>query len=120
MAMAQTFRLRIVNRPWNRGRLIIGVWRCTLKIPEGYTLTLMLITNSRQLPDIAQTAATTVGCLTATAVYTLQLLYFERRAIHPSASYRYPLLVCLIAFGGTVWLWPQWQSGLRIKTPMTL
>ncbi len=55
----------------------------------------------------------TVG-FTITAVYTLQLLWLN------GEQYILPRLIdtiigCLIAFGGTVWLWPQWQSGLLRK-----
>ncbi len=53
-------RLRIVNRSVGTvvGLIIAGV-ALHFKIPEGYTLTLMLITTPRQLPDIAQ--KTTAG-----------------------------------------------------------
>jgi uncharacterized membrane protein YccC len=53
---------------------------------------------------------------TVTAVYTLQLLtlngdqFIVARLIDT-------LIGCLIAFGGMVWLWPQWQSGLLRKMP---
>ncbi len=47
-------------------------------------------------------------------MYTLQLLWLN------GEQYILPRLIdtiigCLIAFGGTVWLWPQWQSGLLRK-----
>ncbi len=55
------------------------------------------------------------GCsmigFTVTAVYSLQLLslngaqFLLRRLMDT-------LMGCLIAFGGMLWLWPQWQSGL--------
>ncbi len=48
---------------------------------------------------------------TVTAVYSLQLLSLN------GAQFLLPRLMdtlmgCLIAFGGMLWLWPQWQSGL--------
>ncbi|HBC83241.1 MAG TPA: hypothetical protein DC012_15110, partial [Escherichia sp.] len=55
----------------------------------------------------------TVG-FTITAVYSIQILtlsgenFIVARLIDT-------LIGCLIAFGGMVWLWPQWQSGLLRK-----
>ena len=51
---------------------------------------------------------------TVTAVYTLQLLSLN------GTHFLVPRLVdtligCMLAFGGTLWLWPQWQSGLLRK-----
>lgn len=52
----------------------------------------------------------TIG-FTVTAVYTLQLINLN------GEQFILPRMIdtalgCLIAFGGMVWLWPQWQSGL--------
>ncbi|WP_163435888.1 FUSC family protein, partial [Escherichia coli] len=52
----------------------------------------------------------TVG-FTVTAVYTLQLLTLNADQLI-IARLVDTLIGCLIAFGGMVWLWPQWQSGL--------
>ncbi|XBS72004.1 YccS/YhfK family putative transporter [Acerihabitans sp. KWT182] len=51
---------------------------------------------------------------TVTAVYTLQLLSLN------GTHFLVPRLVdtligCMLSFGGTLWLWPQWQSGLLRK-----
>ncbi|MDU7467120.1 MAG: hypothetical protein E7K92_04320, partial [Serratia marcescens] len=51
---------------------------------------------------------------TVTAVYTLQLLALN------GSHFLVPRLIdtligCVLAFGGTIWLWPQWQSGLLRK-----
>lgn len=55
----------------------------------------------------------TVG-FTVTAVYTIQLLTLNgEQFIVPRLIDT--LIGCLIAFGGMVWLWPQWQSGLLRK-----
>ncbi|VEA43287.1 integral membrane protein, YccS/YhfK family [Salmonella enterica subsp. enterica] len=49
-----------------------------------------------------------------TAVYTIQLLTLNgEQFIVPRLIDT--LIGCLIAFGGMVWLWPQWQSGLLRK-----
>ena len=48
---------------------------------------------------------------TVTAVYTLQLLTLNGEQFI-IARLVDTLIGCLIAFGGMVWLWPQWQSGL--------
>lgn len=49
-----------------------------------------------------------------TAVYTLQLLTLNGEQFI-IARLIDTLIGCLIAFGGMVWLWPQWQSGLLKK-----
>jgi len=48
---------------------------------------------------------------TITAVYTLQLLTLNGEEFIVARLID-TLIGCLIAFGGMVWLWPQWQSGL--------
>ncbi len=53
---------------------------------------------------------------TVTAVYTLQLLTLNGEQFI-IARLIDTLIGCLIAFGGMVWLWPQWQSGLLKKRP---
>ncbi len=94
------------------GFIISGV-ALHFKIPEGYTLTLMLITTLASYLILRKNYGwATVGF--TTAVYTLQLLWLN------GEQYILPRLIdtiigCLIAFGGTVWLWPQWQSGLLRK-----
>lgn len=51
---------------------------------------------------------------TVTAVYTIQLLTLNgEQFIVPRLIDT--LIGCSIAFGGMVWLWPQWQSGLLRK-----
>ena len=50
----------------------------------------------------------TVG-FTVTAVYTLQLLTLNgEQFIVP--RFVDTVIGCLIAFGGTLWLWPQWAE----------
>ncbi len=108
-------RLRIVNRSVGTvvGLIIAGV-ALHFKIPEGYTLTLMLITTLASYLILRKNYGWATVGFTITAVYTLQLLWLN------GEQYILPRLIdtiigCLIAFGGTVWLWPQWQSGLLRK-----
>ena len=51
----------------------------------------------------------TVG-FTITAVYTLQILTLNGEQFIV-ARFIDTIIGCLIAFGGMIWLWPQWQSG---------
>ncbi|WP_312632730.1 YccS/YhfK family putative transporter [Pseudescherichia sp.] len=83
-------------------------------VPEGYTLLGMLfITLISYLIIRKSYGWATVG-FTITAVYSIQILtlsgenFIVARLIDT-------LIGCLIAFGGMVWLWPQWQSGLLRK-----
>lgn len=83
-------------------------------IQEGYTLAgMLLITLVSYLTIRKNYGWATVG-FTVTAVYTLQLLTLNgERFIVP--RFIDTITGCLIAFGGMLWLWPQWQSGLLRK-----
>lgn len=83
-------------------------------IAQGYTLSGMLvITLISYLITRQYYGWATIG-FTVTGVYTLQLLSLNgEQFIVPRLVDT--LLGCLIAFGGMVWLWPQWQSGLLRK-----
>ncbi|HBM2088719.1 TPA: FUSC family protein, partial [Salmonella enterica subsp. enterica] len=84
------------------------------KIPEGYTLTLMLITTLASYLILRKNYGWATVGFTVTAVYTIQLLTLNgEQFIVPRLIDT--LIGCLIAFGGMVWLWPQWQSGLLRK-----
>ncbi|MBM1101753.1 FUSC family protein, partial [Klebsiella pneumoniae] len=109
--------LRLVNRSVGTvvGLIIAGV-ALHFKIPEGYTLTLMLITTLASYLILRKNYGWATVGFTITAVYTLQLLWLN------GEQYILPRLIdtiigCLIAFGGTVWLWPQWQSGFFLLYP---
>ena len=88
------------------GLIIAGV-TLHFKIPEGYTLTLMLITLVSYLILRKNYGWATVGFTDHRSVYPATVVA-ERRAVHPFASID-TMIGCLIAFGGMVWLWPQWQ-----------
>ena len=108
-------RVRILHRAAGTlaGLTIAGV-ALHFHVPEGYTLLGMLfITLISYLIIRKNYGWATVG-FTITAVYTIQILtlsgenFIVARLIDT-------LIGCLIAFGGMVWLWPQWQSGLLRK-----
>ncbi len=105
-------RVRIFHRAGGTmaGLLIAGA-TLHFHVPDSVTLGAMLaITLISYLIIRKKYAWATIG-FTVTAVYTLQLLSLN------GEQFILPRLVdtligCLIAFGGMVWLWPQWQSGL--------
>jgi uncharacterized membrane protein YccC len=105
-------RVRILHRAGGTlAGLIIAGATLHFHVPEGYTLLGMLfITMVSYLIIRKNYGWATVG-FTVTAVYTLQLLTLngDQFIIARLAD---TLIGCLIAFGGMVWLWPQWQSGL--------
>jgi len=108
-------RVRILHRAAGTlaGLTVAGV-ALHFHVPEGYTLLGMLfITLISYLIIRKSYGWATVG-FTITAVYSIQILtlsgenFIVARLIDT-------LIGCLIAFGGMVWLWPQWQSGLLRK-----
>lgn len=108
-------RVRILHRAAGTlaGLTIAGI-TLHFHVPEGYTLLGMLfITLISYLIIRKSYGWATVG-FTITAVYSIQILtlsgenFIVARLIDT-------LIGCLIAFGGMVWLWPQWQSGLLRK-----
>ncbi len=105
-------RVRILHRAAGTmvGLIIAGV-TLHLHVPEGYTLAGMLIVTLVSYLIIRKSYGWATVGFTVTAVYTLQLLTLngEQFIIARLAD---TLIGCLIAFGGMVWLWPQWQSGL--------
>lgn len=105
-------RVRIFHRAGGTlaGLTIAGI-ALHFHLPEGYTLLGMLfITLSSYLIIRKSYGWATVG-FTITAVYSLQLLTLNGEQFIVARLID-TLIGCLIAFGGMVWLWPQWQSGL--------
>ncbi|PKH23919.1 hypothetical protein CIG19_10665 [Enterobacterales bacterium CwR94] len=105
-------RVRIQHRALGTlAGLIIAAATLQFHVPESWVLLLMLaITLISYLFIRKYYGWATIG-FTVTAVYTLQLLTLN------GAQFLLPRLLdtlmgCMIAFGGMVWLWPQWQSGL--------
>ncbi|MDU4094081.1 MAG: YccS/YhfK family putative transporter, partial [Pantoea sp.] len=105
-------RVRIQHRALGTlAGLIIAAAALRFAVPESLVLLIMLaITLVSYLFIRKYYGWATIG-FTVTAVYSLQLLSLN------GAQFLLPRLMdtlmgCCIAFGGMVWLWPQWQSGL--------
>ncbi|MCB5310686.1 YccS/YhfK family putative transporter [Yersinia massiliensis] len=94
--------------------LILAAGLLHLRMPEGATLSVMLlITLAATLVQRKNYGLSVIG-RTITAVYILQLLTGE------GADFLVPRLLdtligCALAFASALWLWPQWQSGLLRK-----
>ncbi|MBV7406325.1 YccS/YhfK family putative transporter [Enterobacter sp. ENT03] len=105
-------RVRILHRAGGTmaGLIIAGI-TLHFHVPDGYTLLGMLVITLISYLIIRKNYGWATVGFTITAVYSLQLLtlsgdqFIVARLIDT-------LIGCLIAFGGMVWLWPQWQSGL--------
>ncbi|PIJ43845.1 YccS/YhfK family putative transporter [Tatumella sp. OPLPL6] len=105
-------RVRIQHRALGTfAGLIIAAVTLNLHVPESWILIIMLlITFFSNLFNRQYYGWATIG-FTVTAVYSLQLLSLNgHQFLVPRLLDT--LLGCLIAFGGTLWLWPQWQSAL--------
>ena len=108
-------RVRILHRSAGTlvGLIIAGV-TLHFHIPEGFTLAAMLLITLVSYLIIRKNYGWATVGFTVTAVYTLQLLTLNgEQFIVP--RFVDTVMGCLIAFGGTLWLWPQWQSGLLRK-----
>jgi len=105
-------RVRILHRTGGTlAGLTIAGFALHFHVPEGFTLLGMLfITLISYLIIRKSYGWATVG-FTITAVYSLQLLTLSGEQFIVT-RFIDTLIGCLIAFGGMVWLWPQWQSGL--------
>ncbi|WP_413505012.1 YccS/YhfK family putative transporter [Serratia grimesii] len=94
--------------------LVIAAGLLQLQLPEAETLSVMLvITLLAYLVSRKNYGLAVIG-FTVTAVYTLQLLALN------GTHFLVPRLIdtligCVLVFGSTIWLWPQWQSGLLRK-----
>ena len=105
-------RVRILHRAGGTmaGLIIAGV-TLHFHVPEGYTLAGMLAVTLVSYLIIRKNYGWAMVGFTVTAVYTLQLLTLNGEQFIVARLID-TLIGCLIAFGGMVWLWPQWQSGL--------
>lgn len=105
-------RVRIQHRAQGTlAGLIIAAITLRLHTPESLVLLVMLAITLISYLFIRKFYGWAMVGFTVTAVYSLQLLSLN------GANFLLPRLMdtlmgCLIAFGGMVWLWPQWQSGL--------
>ncbi|WP_414165790.1 YccS/YhfK family putative transporter [Superficieibacter sp. BNK-5] len=105
-------RVRILHRTLGTlvGLVIAGA-TLHFKVPDGFTLCAMLGITIISYLILRKNYGWAMIGFTVTAVYTLQLINLN------GEQFILPRMIdtalgCLIAFGGMVWLWPQWQSGL--------
>lgn len=105
-------RVRIQHRALGTlAGLAIAAATLGLHAPQSWMLLVMLLITLVSYLFIRKFYGWATVGFTVTAVYTLQLLSLN------GAQFLLPRLMdtlmgCLIAFGGMIWLWPQWQSGL--------
>lgn len=111
-------RVRIVHRAAGTmaGLVIAGV-TLHFHVPLGFMLTAMLLITLASYLIIRKSYGWATVGFTITAVYTLQLLTLQGDEFIVARLID-TLIGCLIAFGGMVWLWPQWQSGLLRKNAL--
>ncbi|MFH8135838.1 YccS/YhfK family putative transporter [Pantoea osteomyelitidis] len=105
-------RVRIQHRALGTfAGLVIAAATLRFAVPESIVLSGMLAITLISYLFIRKSYGWAMVGFTVTAVYSLQLLSLN------GAQFLLPRLMdtlmgCLIAFGGMIWLWPQWQSGL--------
>lgn len=105
-------RVRIQHRALGTlAGLIAAAGLLQLALPQNLTLFFMLMITLISYTVLRKNYGLGMIGLTVTAVYTLQILGLN------GANFLLPRLLdtligCALAFGGTIWLWPQWQSGL--------
>ncbi|CNH56356.1 YccS/YhfK family integral membrane protein [Yersinia kristensenii] len=94
--------------------LLLAAALLHFQMPEGTTLSIMLLITLGAYLVQRKNYGWSVILRTITTVYILQLLTGE------GADFLIPRLLdtligCALAFASTLWLWPQWQSGLLRK-----
>ena len=108
-------RVRILHRAGGTlAGLTIAGFALHFHVPQGYALLGMLIVTLISYLIIRKNYGWATVGFTITAVYSLQLLTLSGEQFIVARLID-TLIGCLIAFGGMVWLWPQWQSGLLRK-----
>ena len=104
-------RVRIFHRAAGTlAGLVIAAVVLHFHISEGLALAGMLIVTLGSYLIIRRHYGWATVGFTITAVYTLQILTLNGEQFIV-ARFIDTIIGCLIAFGGMIWLWPQWQSG---------
>lgn len=104
-------RVRIQHRAIGTlAGLVLAAGVLHLQLPQAAMLGLMVLIMLAAYLVLRNNYGLGMVGLTITAVYTLQLV------TQNGANFLIPRLVdtligCALAFGSTIWLWPQWQSG---------
>lgn len=105
-------RVRIQHRALGTlAGLIVAAGTLRFAVPQSAVLLIMLMITLISYLFIRKFYGWAMVGFTVTTVWSLQLLSLN------GSAFLLPRLMdtlmgCLIAFGGMVWLWPQWQSGL--------
>ncbi|MDU6410213.1 MAG: YccS/YhfK family putative transporter [Yersiniaceae bacterium] len=105
-------RVRIQHRAVGTlAGLVIAAGVLHLQLHQGIMLGLMVLIMLPSYLVLRKNYGLAMVGLTVTAVYTLQLV------TQNGINFLLPRLVdtllgCGLALGSTIWLWPQWQSGL--------
>ncbi|MDV5140729.1 YccS/YhfK family putative transporter [Chimaeribacter arupi] len=105
-------RVRIQHRAVGTlAGLVIAAGVLHLQLHQGIMLGLMVLIMLPSYLVLRKNYGLAMVGLTVTAVYTLQLV------TQNGINFLIPRLVdtllgCGLALGSTIWLWPQWQSGL--------
>lgn len=104
-------RIRIQHRAIGTlAGILVGAFILRLQYPEYVMLLLMLaITLAAYLAVRKHYGIAVVG-FTITAVYTLQIIAGSGMEFLLSRLVD-TVIGCMLVFAGTIWLWPQWQSG---------
>ncbi len=106
-------RVRIQHRALGTlAGLIIAAATLRFQVAEPWTLLAMLLITLVSYLFIRKAYGWATIGFTVTAVYSLQLLSLDGARALLLPRLLDTVMGCLIAFGGMVWLWPQWQSGL--------
>lgn len=105
-------RVRIQHRALGTlAGMLIATAMLRYEVDESLTLLVMLFITLISYLTIRKSYGLAMTGLTITAIYSLQLLspngdQFLLTRLTDT------IIGCMIAFGGVLWLWPQWQSGL--------
>ncbi|MBW7981307.1 YccS/YhfK family putative transporter [Enterobacillus tribolii] len=108
-------RVRIQHRALGTfAGLILAAGMLNLHLPLNITLGCMLVITLASYLVVRKNYGLSVIGFTITAVFTLQLMAINGMDLLLPRLID-TLIGCILAFAATIWLWPQWQSGLLRK-----